>query len=74
VRAAQGEGAPAGQVDAATPRHKLGTLDDYAAAFRAAVPPVDLPLAETCAAMCAAGSLDVPLVPSARTQRRRTCT
>src|SRR6185436_14028875 len=27
-------------------RHKLGTLDDFAAAFSAAAPPVDLPLAE----------------------------
>ena len=27
-------------------RHKLGALDDFAAAFSAAVPPTDLPLAE----------------------------
>jgi len=43
-------------------RHKLGTLDDFAAAFSAAVPPVDLPLAEALRRYVRGEfNLDVPL-------------
>ena len=57
-------------------RHKLGALDDFAAAFSAAVPPVGHCRWPTpCAAMCAASSTSTSRsMPSARTRRRRTCT
>ena len=43
-------------------RHKLGTLDDFAAAFSAAVAPVDLPLAEALRRYVRGEfNLDVPL-------------